>query len=122
MGRTALIAGASGLVGGQCLRLLLESKRYERVIALTCRALPVSNVKLRCEVVDFVHLNKTDKADDVFCALGTTLRQAGSQEAFRNVDFDHPKRLAELALSAGAKRFILVSSVGADVASRSFYL
>ena len=122
MGRTALIAGASGLVGGQCLRLLLESNRYQRVVALTRRVLPVAHAKLSGEVVDFVHLDKVEKADDVFCALGTTMRQAGSQEAFRNVDFDHSKRLAELALAAGAKRFVLVSAVGADPGSRSFYL
>jgi uncharacterized protein YbjT (DUF2867 family) len=58
----------------------------------------------------------------VFCALGTTIGKAGSQEAFRKVDFGYPKRLADLALQAGARQFLLVSSVGADPKSRNFYL
>jgi len=61
-------------------------------------------------------------AQDVFCALGTTIRKAGSQEAFRHVDLELPLRAAEQALKAGAEQFIVVSSVGADPASKNFYL
>ncbi|MGH7248726.1 MAG: NAD(P)H-binding protein, partial [Pseudomonadota bacterium] len=122
MTHTALIAGVTGLVGGECLRRLLDAERYGEVIALTRRPLPIAHAKLRDDVVDFDRLAAVPKAEDVFCALGTTRRQAGSEAAYRKVDFEFPKRVAELALAAGAQRFVLVSSVGANAGSRNFYL
>ncbi|HEY2915041.1 MAG TPA: oxidoreductase, partial [Candidatus Angelobacter sp.] len=75
-------------------------------------------------VADLATLSAEDfqGAQDVFCALGTTIRKAGSQEAFRHVDMELPLRAAEQALSAGAEQFVVVSSVGADAASKNFYL
>ena len=75
-------------------------------------------------VVDFTALKPEDVApvDDVFCAIGTTMKKAGSRAAFRHVDFELPLRVAELAVSVGAKRLALVSSVGADAGSSNFYL
>lgn len=121
-GRTAVVVGGSGLVGGLCLRALLETPQYARVIGLARRCLPLSHPKFSCQQVDFDSLGTVPEAEDVFCALGTTRRQAGSEEQFRRVDFEYPKRLAELAVAKGAQRFILVSSVGANSRSRSFYL
>ena len=122
--RTALIAGATGLVGGHCLGLLLDGGYYERVVALTRRPLALRHPRLAESVVDFENLEEADPfpAADVFCALGTTIRQAGSQAAFRRVDFDYSKMIAERSVAAGAGQFLLVSSVGADVKSRNFYL
>jgi uncharacterized protein YbjT (DUF2867 family) len=96
---TALLAGATGLVGGECLRALLASRTYERVIVVTRRDLgPASqHRKVQQLVVDFAHLDAQReylRADHVFCALGTTIAKAGSQAKFREVDYEYPRRLA----------------------------
>ena len=127
MARTALLAGATGLVGGECLRLLLASSAYSSVIVVTRRSLGLaagSAPKLREVVVDFAGLERVREqlqADHIFCALGTTIRKAGSQAKFREVDFEYPRHLAELTLAAGATHFSLVSALGASSASRVFY-
>ncbi len=124
MARTALIAGASGLVGGHLLLRLLESPLFDRVISVGRRTMPVSHPKLTQVVADFATLGANTLPavpTDLFCCLGTTMRQAGSQEAFRKVDFDYPVRLAHLAREAGAAYYI-VSSLGADPGSRYFYM
>jgi len=123
---TALLAGASGLVGGHCLRLLLASTRYERVIAVVRSRLPteINDPRLTELVVDFSRLGDVRKrlvADDVFCALGTTLRQAGSQRRFREVDFEYPLKLAQLLRTAGARHLSIVSAKGASQRSPFFY-
>ncbi len=124
--RTALVAGASGLVGGECLRLLLASDAYAKVTVVTRRSLGAvgKHPKLREIVVDFARLDSVKaelRADHVFCALGTTIRKAGSQAKFRQVDFDYPRHLAELALANGATHFSLVSALGASSKSGVFY-
>ena len=125
MTRTALVAGATGLVGGHCLAELLESPDYDRVIALTRRPLVQRHAKLDQRVIEFDQLGRegTDfpTVDDVFCCLGTTMRTAGSQAAFRHVDFVYVVALAGLAQGHGAKQFLLVSSLGANPKSRIFY-
>jgi uncharacterized protein YbjT (DUF2867 family) len=123
-GRTALMAGATGLVGSACLRALLGRPEYARVVVLARRPVPVTHEKLETQIVD---LTRPDRlrvvaADDAFCALGTTMAKAGSQEAFRSVDYLAVLAVADLALEGGARQFVLVSSVGADPASTNFYL
>jgi uncharacterized protein YbjT (DUF2867 family) len=121
---TALIVGATGLVGGLCLKTLLEAEDYQRVIALTRRAIAVQHPRLVPMTVDFDKLDEIDPfpTADVFCALGTTIRRAGSQHAFLKVDFEYARNVAVRSSAAGAKQFVLVSSVGADPKSRNFYL
>jgi len=122
--RSALLLGATGLVGGHVLDLLLDDPAYGSVLALGRRALPREHPKLRQEVVDFDRVRDFAdrvRAQDVFCCLGTTLRAAGSREAFRRVDLDYPRALAEAAARNGAERFLLVSSMGADANSSFFY-
>ncbi len=124
MTRTALVAGASGLVGGHVLRLLLEDKGYERVTSLGRRELPLANRKLTQRVVDFDRLAEVadfPRVHDVFCCLGTTIRKAGSQEAFRKVDFAYVLELARMAVRHRASQFLLVTALGADPQSRVFY-
>src|ERR1043165_2539867 len=128
MPKTALIIGATGLVGEQCLGELLNSVAYDKVIALTRRKIEDKNITKRAKfqnvVTDFENLDSIAeqlKADDVFCAIGTTIKKAGSKEAFRKVDFDIPLKLAEVARKNGAKKFVLVSSLGADAGSSIFY-
>lgn len=121
---SALLAGATGLVGGHCLDLLLQSDRYTRVITVGRRPAAREHPKLVQHVVNFDHLAQRAPvldADHVFCCLGTTIRQAGSREAFRRVDLDYPAALADLTGQRGAQQFVLVSAMGADPQSRIFY-
>ncbi len=124
MPRSALVAGATGLVGGHCLQQLLQSNAYNQVIALVRKPLALSHAKLECVVVDFENLERhamQTRTHDVFCCLGTTIKQAGSQAAFRKVDFEYPYRLAQLAAANGAEQFLLVSALGANARSSIFY-
>jgi uncharacterized protein YbjT (DUF2867 family) len=120
-GRTALIAGATGLVGGHVLGLLLEDPAYTRVVSVSRRPVHTTPAKLEQHIVDFATLPEMPPADDAFCCLGTTIRRAGSQEAFRRVDYDYVVSFASAAHRAGARQLLLVSAVGADPAARVFY-
>ena len=122
--RTAIIAGASGLVGGYCLRRLLASGLHEQVVAFVRGPLNVTHKRLQQRTVDFDRLGRMSafpRAQDVFCCLGTTMKKAGSEEAFRKVDSEYVVRLAESSIRSGADRFYLVSAVGASPKSRVFY-
>ncbi len=122
--RTALIAGATGLVGGHCLDLLLADDAYGAVVSLGRRPLRRTHPKLTHHVIDFDHLDAHADlvaGDDVFCCLGTTMRKAGSKEAFRRVDYDYPLALARVALGRGAEQYLLVSALGANPRSPFFY-
>jgi uncharacterized protein YbjT (DUF2867 family) len=122
--RTALIAGASGLVGGFLLRQLLDSPAYDRVIALGRRGPGLTHPKLAFVQADFGALDKVAAevaCDDAFCCLGTTIRRAGSRAGFRAVDHAAVLAFAWLARRNGAKRFFVVSALGANAASRVFY-
>ncbi len=122
--RTALLLGATGLVGGHCLDLLLADAAYEAVVTLGRRPLRRSHPKLTHHVVDFDRLADAAsliEARDVFCCLGTTMKKAGSKEAFRKVDFDYPVAAARIAAANGAEQYLLVSALGAGTRSRFFY-
>lgn len=121
--RIALLAGSTGLVGRALLPLLLASPRYAQVHTLLRRTVPdlPASPKLQVHVVDFQSLPALSKIDDVFIALGTTIKVAGSQEAFRQVDFDAVVNTARAAQAAGASRLAVVSALGADAKSRVFY-
>lgn len=122
----AVLAGASGLVGGECLRCLLDRPQYGMITVLTRRDLGtrVRSRKIRQLVTDFddLGLHGQDlQADHVFCALGTTIKKAGSQAKFRQVDYAYPLALARITLAEGARHFSLVSALGASVSSPFFY-
>ena len=122
--RTAHVAGASGLVGSHVLRLLLEDSAYARVTVLTRRELPIVHKKLEQRVVSFDRLAQIadfPRVHDVFCCLGTTLKQAGSPEAFRKVDCTYVAELARVAVRHRASQFLVVTAVGADTRSRILY-
>lgn len=123
--RSVLVAGASGLVGRQVLAHLARDQRFSRYVVLTRRPLTLhSDPRLELHVVDFRTVDRFAAGfpvDAVICALGTTIRKAGSKEAFRQVDLEYPLRLAELAAANRSDRFLLVSSLGANPRSRVFY-
>jgi uncharacterized protein YbjT (DUF2867 family) len=122
--KTALLVGASGLVGGHCLQFLLQESSYTHVVALVRRPLSLTHDKFVQHVVDFGELETLGEcltADNVYCCLGTTIKNAGSQEAFRRVDFDYPIKIAALTQHCGANQFSIITSLGADPHSRIFY-
>jgi uncharacterized protein YbjT (DUF2867 family) len=124
MAKTALIAGGSGLVGSSLVRRLIESPDYGAVVSLGRRGLGWSHPKLKQIVVDFSNLQGLPedlRVDDAFCTLGTTIKKAGSKDAFRKVDFDVTLRLARACLARGARTFTVVTAVGADPQSKFFY-
>jgi len=121
---TAAIAGASGLVGSCLLRRLLDDPGYGRVVSFVRKPLPISHPKLEQVEVTVDNLPGAladTAADDWYCALGTTIRTAGTREAFRRVDYDYPMALGRQAAASGGKRFLLVSAVGASASSSIFY-
>jgi len=118
-----MIVGSTGLVGRDALKIALAHPDIERVIAPVRRDL-AEHPKLLAPVVDFDALPTEASwwnVDAVVCALGTTIRVAGSQEAFRRVDHDYPLAVARLARQHGASTFVLNSAMGADATSRVFY-
>jgi len=123
MSRTALVAGSTGLIGGQLLTLLLEDTYYSKVIALSRKPLTLTHPKLQNILLEVGELNQHAdlKADDVFCCLGTTIKQAKTKEAFRKVDFDYPLELAKIIKANGGKQFLLVSALGSNKNSSIFY-
>ena len=122
--RVALLAGASGLIGRELLPLLLQGRHYAQVHVLLRRSVPdlPRHRRLNAHLVDFNALPASLPAvDDVFIALGTTIKVAGSQAAFRAVDFDAVVNTARAARAAGARRLAIVSALGADAKSGVFY-
>jgi uncharacterized protein YbjT (DUF2867 family) len=120
-GRVALIAGATGLVGREILATILADDTYVAVHGVGRRALATTHPKLTSHVFDFAALPALPAVDDVFIALGTTIKIAGSQPAFRAVDFDAILAVAAAARSSGAKRLGVVSAMGASEKSLVFY-
>lgn len=124
--KSVLVAGATGLVGRECVDLLLANPLFTRIVALVRRSLPASieSERLKIEKVDFNRLEEKPDifaADCIICALGTTLKQAGSDALFRTVNYDYPRTIARIGIERGVKHFILVSSLGANPGSLIFY-
>jgi uncharacterized protein YbjT (DUF2867 family) len=120
--RRILLAGATGLVGTRILKALLVDHTVSKVDVLSRRALEVTHLKLRVHVVDFRRLPPLEAVDEVYLSLGTTIRVAGSREAFRAVDLDANLAVAMAGVAAGARRVALVSAIGANARSSTFYL
>jgi uncharacterized protein YbjT (DUF2867 family) len=126
MPRTAVIFGATGLVGSACLDLLLADDRYQRVISIGRRAPALADAKLivhrvALDAIEALNDPSFGAVDDVFCCLGTTITKAGSQEAFRRVDLQYVVRAATFAKHRRARHFLMVTAVGAATGSRVFY-
>jgi uncharacterized protein YbjT (DUF2867 family) len=122
--KNALIVGSSGLIGNHLLQMLLVDSSYAKVFSLVRKASGFNHPHLEEIVLDF---NKIDEfssqfqVEDVYCCLGTTMKKAGSKEAFKKVDLIFPVKIAEWAKNHGSKQFFLVSAVGASARSGIFY-
>ena len=123
--RTAIVFGATGLVGRQCLDLLLSSSAYSRVTVFVRRSTELRHPKLVERVVDFGKVDsfrEEVRGDDLYYCLGTTIAKAGSRAAFRSIDFELPAEIAKSAMKNGVSRWLMVTSIGASESSPSFYL
>ena len=123
--KSALIIGSTGLIGSELVNLLLDSNDYTKVITFVKRDSGIKHPKLTQYVIDFDKPETyTDLVvgDDFFCTIGTTIKKAGSQNAFRKVDFEYPKQFAAFALDNKVKQFLIISSLNADAMSGNFYL
>lgn len=120
---TALIVGATGLVGTHLVKTLLADPQCNRIVTLGRRKTSFEAPQLEQKILDFEHPEPAlFQGDSLFCALGTTRAKAGSKAAFRRVDYDYALTAARLAAEQGVKHFSLVSSVGASARSGTFYL
>lgn len=123
--KTAILFGASGLVGNYVLMRLLSDDRYEKIKVFSRSALPVQHEKLILFQTDFSNLGEIKveiTGTDLFCCLGTTLKKAGSQENFKKIDHDLVIDIARTAQKNEVSNFMVISSVGANEKSRNFYL
>lgn len=124
MGLRAVVLGATGLVGSQLVRQLVQDPEYGKVTALVRRPMGWSHSVLEEIITDFDKLDEYQgafSADVVYCCLGTTIKTAGSKAAFRLVDLDYPLAAAQLAKQAGVRTYAVISSLGADGSSPFFY-
>ena len=122
--KTALVLGATGLVGTFLVDQLLDHPSYRKVRVLVRQKMPREHPRLEQKIVDFDHLERYAplfRVHDLFLCLGTTLAKAGSKAAFRKVDFGYNYQAAELAAAQGANQVLLVSSIGADPEALFFY-
>ena len=121
----AIVIGATGAVGKELVRALLDDARYTEVAVFVRRDPDVTHSKLTAHVINFEQPD-TWRAlvtgDVLFSALGTSLKQAGSKEAQRRIDYDYQYMFAEAAHANGVPHLVLLSSLGADSRSSIFYL
>lgn len=121
--RTALVIGATGLVGQEVVKELCSRIEYGEVRVISRRPIELEHEKLTVSIIDFNYLEGAHigVVDDVFCCLGTTMKKAKSKAAFRQVDLDYPLQLASLAKKNNARQFLVVSAMGADLSSTFYY-
>lgn len=124
--RTVLVIGSTGLVGRECVRLLLADDTVSRVVALVRAPTQIfgSSSKLDMQPVDFDRLSSyTDlfAVDQIICAIGTTLRKTPDRDVYRSIDYGYPLTAAKLGKDAGTHHYLVVTALGADSRSRVFY-
>jgi uncharacterized protein YbjT (DUF2867 family) len=125
MSKTAIVIGATGLVGKELVNNLLKDNYYDTIKVFLRKPLTIENNRLKQFIIDFDDIKKSSdniEGDVVFCSLGTTIKVAGSQEAFSKVDYSYVLNFAEAAKKNTVKQFILVSSLGVSEAGGNFYL
>jgi len=120
--KTALVVGATGLVGRYLVDELLEHGTFDRVVIWVRKPIDLQHPILHQKMIDFEQIGPVDiEVHSVYCCLGTTIRKAGRKDVFRRVDLEFPLQVAQLALEAGAHAYGIVTSMGADPLSKFFY-
>ena len=122
---TAIVTGATGLIGNLLVQALLNDPAFDRVRAIVRKPLLLQHPRLENAVVDFdddAMLTAALKGDVLFCCIGTTIKKAGSQAAFTAVDYGIPVKTGGIALRNGVRQYHLVSAVGANANASNFYL
>lgn len=126
-GQTAVVLGATGLIGSQLIPQLLSGNTFTKIIVLTRRPIEQQHARLINKVINFANTgeiqNSWEKADVIFCAIGTTQKKVKGDEAtYRKIDYDIPVNTARIAREKGAEQYILVSAAGANAKASNFYL
>ena len=122
--RIAWVFGPTGLIGSHLLEFLSQNEKYSRIHVFTRRDTGFSHPKVQIHIVDFQKLeSELEKIEpgDLFCCLGTTMKRAGSKEAFRFVDYHLPVEAARIAYEKGGEKYLIVTAMGADTSSVIFY-
>jgi len=121
--RSALVVGATGLVGSELVKMLCNSEKYDVVKVIVRRPVTYSHPKLEVLISEFENITQKNigEVQDVFCCLGTTIKKAGTREAFKKVDFDYPRTIAALAKKQRIEHFIIITAMGASEKSMSHY-
>jgi uncharacterized protein YbjT (DUF2867 family) len=124
MNKKALLIGATGLTGGECLNLLLNDYYYDGVEIWVRKSTGITHKKLIERIIDFdkIHLIDCNNADHVFCCLGTTINKAKSKDNFYRIDHDYVINCARVAEKSKSEKFLYISSLGANKDSGNFYL
>lgn len=125
MGKKAIIAGPSGLIGSNLLQILLAENGYDQVLIIVRKEMPINHPKLKQLVVDFDKLDNSAAeitGDVIFSCLGTTQALTPDKAMYRKIDHDYPVKLAQIGLKNGVEQFHLVSAIGANATSSTFYL
>lgn len=125
MNKTAIVIGATGLVGSELVNQLLQSSDFSNVKIFVRKATNISHEKLEENIVDFENIESWKEklsGDVLFSCLGTTLKTAGSKEKQYNIDYNYPLNTIKHALNQGVYQIVLVSSMGAKVGAYNFYL
>jgi len=121
--KTAIVIGSTGLIGSELVQQLLGNSNYSKVLLLNRRAGGVTHSKLTEHIINFDAPDLSAvNGEDLYCAIGTTIRKAGSKEAQYKIDCEYPSTLAALLKPQGVKQILLVSSIGADETASNFYL
>ncbi|GKU76993.1 NAD(P)H-binding protein [Paenibacillus sp. L3-i20] len=125
MEQKAVIVGATGLVGGHLVKLLLSDRSYAKVTVIVRRRLSISHPRLEQRQIDFNELGDIPadliRGADIYCTLGTTRKKAGSKEKFQLVDYEYPMEIGRLSKRHGARKMLIVTAIGASVDSIFFY-
>jgi uncharacterized protein YbjT (DUF2867 family) len=125
MQKTALVFGATGLIGSHLIKQLSNDERYGKIIAFSRSALTPLPEKVDNQLIDFEKLGETASlitGDEIFCCLGTTIEKAKTREAFRKVDLDYPLQIANIGKRNGVSHYLVISSIGANPKTGNFYL
>ena len=125
MNRTALVFGATGMVGLALVKELIANKQYTSIMLFVRRNLDISDERLSQIIINYDNMAEMAPlavGHDLYCCLGTTMAKAGSKLAFRRVDYDYPVQIGQIAIKNGVENYTLISSIGANKSKFSFYL